>query len=122
LSTDQRRLLAQLLADDRIPNDLESKASRDALWLAMTDLVLRVLSDESLVLVMEDLQWADSESIAWLDHLIGRSARHPLVLLACVRPHFWQDEPSRFAQRSHTRIDLRPISHKAVRTIAEAML
>jgi len=122
LSTDQRRLLAQLLADDRIPSDADSKASRDALWIAMTDLVLRVLSDESLVLVMEDLQWADSESIAWLDHLVGRSARHPLVLVACVRPHFWQDEPARFTQRGHIRIDLRPISHKAVRTIAEAML
>ena len=122
LSTDQRRLLAQLLGDDRTLSDVESKASRDAMWLAMTDLVLRVLSEESLVLVMEDLQWADSESIAWLDHLVGRSARHPLILLACVRPLFWQDEPSRFAQRGHVRIDLRPISHKAVRTIAEAML
>ncbi len=122
LSLDHRRLLAHLLGDDRIPGDVEPKASRDALWIAMTDLVLRVLSDEALVLVMEDLQWADSESIAWLEHVLGRSSNHPLILIACVRPDFWQDESDRFSQRAHVRIDLRPISQKAVRAIAEAVL
>lgn len=122
LSRDQRRLLAHLLGDDRIPGDADAKASRDALWIAMTDLVLRVLSDESLVLVMEDLQWGDAESIAWLDHVLGRSSPNPLVLIACVRPEFWQPEGARFSQRSHIRIDLRPISQKAVRAIAQAVL
>jgi hypothetical protein len=122
LSADNQRVLSKLLGGDQLPEQTQEKGTRDALWLAMTDLVLRTLSNEPLLLVMEDLQWADSESIAWLDHLLGRSSRHPLVLLACVRPAFWSSDAARFSARDLLRIDLRPISHKAVRAIAESVL
>lgn len=122
LTRENRRLLAGLLGGEEHPEGFDPAGSRDALWLAMTDLVTRVLSNEPLVLVAEDLQWADSESIAWLDHLLGRSSGNPLFLLACVRPTFWEDDPERFANRDHLRIDLRPISNNAVRVIAQAVL
>lgn len=122
LTRENRQLLTGLLSGAEPPEGFDPAGSRDALWLAMTDLVTRVLSNEPLVLVAEDLQWADSESIAWLDHVLGRSSRNPLFLLSCVRPAFWDEEPDRFANRDHLRIDLRPISHKAVRIIAEAVL
>lgn len=122
LSADNQRLLSILLGGDQLPDASSPNATRDALWLAMTDLLLQTLSNETVVLVMEDLQWADSESIAWLDHLLGRSSRHPLVLVACVRPSFWDDHPSRFGSRDLVKIDLRPISARAVRAIAEALL
>lgn len=122
LTRENRQLLAGLLGGAEGPAGFDPTGSRDALWLAMTDLVMRVLSNETIVLVAEDLQWADTESIAWIEHLLGRSSGHPLFVLACVRPSFWDDDSERFSSRDHLRIDLRPISDKAVRIIAEAVL
>ena len=124
LTQENQALLAKLLGG---PGQLDSQwqqaqGARDALWLAMTDLVLRILSNEPVVLVAEDLQWADAESRAWIDHLLGRSGRHPLFLLACVRPSYWEKDSTRFHHRDQLRIDLRPVSPQAVRVIAESVL
>lgn len=122
LSRENQLLLARLLGGASNQEGADSTSSRDALWLAMTDLVVRILSNEPIVLVAEDLQWADAESQAWIDHLLGRSSRFPLFVLACVRPHFWDEQSTRFTHRDHLRIDLRPISPQAVRAIAQAVL
>ncbi len=122
LTRENQQLLAALLGGSQPPQGFDPGGSRDALWLAMTDLVTRVLSNETVVVVTEDLQWADSESVAWLEHLLGRSSRNPLFLLSCVRPEFFLGKDERFGNRDHLRVDLRPISSNAVRVIAEAVL
>ena len=122
LTQENRTFLARLLSGGERGEELDHVGSRDALWVAMTDLVTRVLSNEPIVLVTEDLQWADRESIAWVDHLLGRSSRHPLFLISCVRPNFWEETDTQYAGRDHLRIDLRPISPRAVRAIAESVL
>lgn len=120
-SNSSRLLLARLLVNEALEPTGDARGFRDALWLAMTDLVLRRLG-APLVLVLEDLQWADAESIGWIDHLLGRAAERPLLVLACVRPSFWTEHGQRFAARRHVRIDLRPLSHGSVREIAGALL
>jgi tetratricopeptide (TPR) repeat protein len=122
LTAKNRELLARLLANQPLPEGFDPRGSRDALWLAMTDLVLQVASGQPTVVVMEDLQWADPESIGWLDHMLGRASRKPIVLLACVRPEFWVEHPERFADRDHVRLELRPVSRRAARAIARAVL
>src|SRR6478736_5245025 len=86
LTAQNRDLLARLLANEPLPEGFDPRGSRDALWLAMTDLVLQVASDQEVAILVEDLQWADPESIGWLDHLLGRASHKPLVVVACVRP------------------------------------
>jgi tetratricopeptide (TPR) repeat protein len=122
LTASNRELLARLLANEPLPEGLDPRGSRDALWLAMTDLVLQVASDQLVAILAEDLQWADPESIGWLDHLLGRASHKPLTLMACVRPEFWTEFPDRFAGRDHLRIELRPVSKRATRAIARAVL
>ncbi len=122
LTSKNRELLARLLANEALPEGLDPRGARDVLWLAMTDLVLQVAAQEPTVLVMEDLQWADQESIGWIDHMLGRAAQKPLLVLALVRPAFWHDHPLRFAGRDHVRLELRPISKRATRTIARALM
>jgi hypothetical protein len=122
LTAQNRELLARLLANEPLPEGFDPRGSRDALWLAMTDLVLQVASEQPTVIVMEDLQWADPESIGWLDHMLGRATRKPFVLLACVRPEFWVEHPERFGDRDHVRLELRPVSRRATRAIARAVL
>jgi tetratricopeptide (TPR) repeat protein len=122
LTAHNRDLLARLLANEALPAGFDPRGARDALWLAMTDLVLQVASEQEVAILVEDLQWADPESIGWLDHLLGRASHKPLVVVACVRPEFWTAAPNRFAGRDHVRIELRPVSKRASRTIARAVL
>jgi tetratricopeptide (TPR) repeat protein len=122
LTTRNREILARLLANEPLPAGLDPRGARDVLWLAMTDMVQQVASQQPTVIVMEDLQWADPESIGWIDHLLGRSSHRALMVMALVRPAFWADHPHRFAGRDHVRIELRPISKSAARTIARALL
>lgn len=122
LTAENRSLLTGLLGGQVFSEDVAPVAARDSLWLAMTELVTRVLSNEPIVLVTEDLQWADTESVAWIEHLLGRSCRHTLFVLSCVRPTFWEVDDERYKQRDHLRIDLRPISHQSVKMIAASVL
>lgn len=122
LTSKNREILARLLANAALPEGLDPRGARDVLWLAMTDLVLQVAAQQPTVVVTEDLQWCDPESIGWLDHMLGRAAHRPLLVIALVRPAFWQDNPSRFAGRDHVRLELRPISKRATRTIARALM
>lgn len=53
---------------------------------------LRLLADPLLVLVIDDLHWADPSTLDWLTHLLSQLRRAPLLLLATLRP---QDAPER---------------------------
>ncbi len=121
LTAQNRRLLAMVLANQPLPEGVDMRGARDALWLAMTDLVLHML-DQPTAIIMEDLQWADPESGGWLDHLMGRAQNRAVLLLAMVRPTFWSEDPTRFQGRAHVKIDLRPLSRDACRAIAHSLL
>jgi eukaryotic-like serine/threonine-protein kinase len=114
-----RDRIAQLISD-QLP--LDDQGARDSLWLAMTDLMIRMAQLRPVALVVEDGQWADPESIAWLDHVLGRATGHPIWILFLNRPNFWKQYPKVLQGKDHVRLDLRPISRKACRAIAKALL
>jgi predicted ATPase len=122
LTARTRDLVARLLANEPLPEGLDPRGSRDALWLSMTDLILQVAATERTAILMEDLQWADPESIGWIDHMLGRANGRGLFVMAMVRPEFWAAHGARFAGRDHVRIELRPISKRSARSIARAVL
>ncbi len=111
-----RELVARLLANEAL-----DERARDGLWLAMSDVFL-ALTERPLALVIEDAQWADRESIAWLDHVLELAEHRALFLLVLARPSFYRDHPRAFVAREHVRVELRPVSKKAARAIAKAML
>ena len=112
-------LLARLLEGGVLEG---GSGARDALWLAMTDVVKRLADERPVAIVVEDAQWADAESVAWLDHLLGRAEGRALWILVLVRPVFFEAYPRLFAGRDHVRLELRPISKRATRSIARAVL
>ncbi|HVU05807.1 MAG TPA: protein kinase [Polyangiaceae bacterium] len=121
VTSQSRQIVARLLADDALES-VDLRGMRDLLWLSMTDLVLQVVGNEPTAIVVEDLQWADPESVGWFDHLVGRASARPLLVLGMMRPAFWTDNPQRFTGRDHVRLELRPISKRAARTIAKTFL
>ncbi len=76
-----RELLARLIANEALPELDDARGARDALWLVLTDMTAGLTLHSPLVLVLEDAQWADAESLSWFDHLLARAAGRPLVRL-----------------------------------------
>lgn len=119
---DEGGLLARFLAGEPFGAAIEPNRARDVLYLAMTEVALKVVGNEPYVLVLEDVQWSDPESVAWFGHLLARAAGRPLFTLALARPSFWKEVPSGFRSRSHVRIELRPIARRDTMEIARAVL
>jgi serine/threonine protein kinase/tetratricopeptide (TPR) repeat protein len=115
-------LLARLLANQPFPSGTDPRGARDALWLSMTELVLGACAAGPCALMVEDAQWSDPESIAWIDHLLSRASGRPLFALMLMRPPFWRSQGQRFVGRDHVRVELRPIARRATREIARAMI
>lgn len=122
LGAGTRELVARLVASEPLPDAVDARAARDALWMALTDMAMQASLSAPLVVALEDAQWADLESLAWIDHLLGRAAEHPVFVLATARPTLFRDDPARFAGRDHVRIELRPLARRTVRSIAKAIL
>lgn len=115
-------VLARLLAGQQLQQADDPRGYRDVLWLLMTRLVERSLERGPLLIQAEDLHWADRESVEWLNHLVGRVHGKPLFLLLTARHEFFAEHPDCFAQRDHVRIELRPMSGRATRLIAQSVL
>jgi len=121
-SDSARDLLARLIASEPLPELDDARGARDALWLVLTDITAGLARQNPLVVVLEDAQWADAESLSWIDHLLARAANRPLCVLAAARPTLWREAPTRFEGRDHVRIELRPLSRRHARAIAAALL
>ena len=122
LEHDENGLLASLLAGEPFTADVDPLRARDILYLAMTELMLMVARDEPVVLMLEDVQWSDPESVAWFDHLLNRAAGCALAVVVLARPRFWKEYPQRFGSRDHVRIELRPIPRRATMEIARSLI
>jgi len=121
-SVASRELLARLVTNEVLPHLDDARGSRDALWLVLTDITLGMAKRTPLVLVLEDAQWADTESMAWIDHLLARASGRALCVIAAARPTLWRDDPARFEGRDHVRIELRPLSRRHAKAIAVSIL
>jgi tetratricopeptide (TPR) repeat protein len=115
-------LVARLIANEALPLGDEGRGSRDALWIALTDITVGLAKQAPIALSVEDAQWADAESLAWIDHAMGRAAGRPVFVFVTARPTMWRDDPKRFAGRDHVRLELRPLGRKTIKAIARAML
>ena len=115
-------LVARLIANEALPLVDDGRGSRDALWIALTDITVGLTTHAPIAISVEDAQWADAESLAWIDHAMGRAAGRPVFVFVTARPTMWRDDPKRFAGRDHVRLELRPLGRKTITAIARAML
>jgi len=72
----------------------------------------RVAAQGPVVLVFEDLQWADASLLDFLDHLLDWSRAHPIFVLALARPEIAQRRPGFGA--GGTTLSLEPLSERAM--------
>jgi predicted ATPase len=67
------------------------------------------------VLVFEDLQWADTSLLDFVEHILDWSRSHPIFVLALTRPEIAERRPGwGSAGRSSTTLSLDPLSATAM--------
>jgi len=76
-----------------------------------------------LVLQLEDLHWADDDSLGFLDSLAGLLPGLPMLRLALCRPTLFERRPDWAAARPDTlRLDLQPLDAATCQHLVQALL
>ena len=70
----------------------DSDVRRHLLFDAVALVLERLAADAPVVLVIDDLHWADESTINLIEHLIRRPKPSPLLVLATVRPVWAADD------------------------------
>jgi class 3 adenylate cyclase len=122
-------LLGQLVGLDYSASPFIAPLLRDGRQLRARGLNawLRYLQQQAarqpLVLVLDDLQWADDDSLGALDQLVATAPGLPIVLVCAARPELRQRRPTWGASwPRHERVDLRPLASESSDTLAAALL
>src|SRR4029453_12924160 len=99
------------------------KAERAELFAAWRRFAEAIAAARPLVLVVEDLHWADPAMLEFLEYLVEHSADLPLLILATARPELLERQPG-WGEGSHasTRIPLGALSDLETARLVAALV
>ncbi len=115
------------LAEVAAPVDATAPASGFATWHAIADAVVGAARETPVLVVLDDLHWADEASLRTLAHLVATAPDDAqLALVATRRPH---PEPTgryaaaleAFARRHADQVDLGGLSEEAADALLRAV-
>jgi class 3 adenylate cyclase/tetratricopeptide (TPR) repeat protein len=97
--------------------------SREQLFAAWRTFFERVAADGTVVMVFEDLQWADSGVLDFLDHLVKWSRGAPIYVITLARPELLDARPDWGAgMRNFVAIGLEPLAPSAMRELLAGLV
>ena len=86
-------------------------------------LVRRLAARGPVLLLLDDLHWADDASLAWLAELLQTAADVPLSVVAATRPALFERHPAWLAAVPiHTRVALQPLDSAGSVELADTLL
>jgi class 3 adenylate cyclase/tetratricopeptide (TPR) repeat protein len=104
-----REILGLTLGLD-LAGDLHPLAARDRLHEAWVSLIEELVAERVLVVLVEDLHWAEPELLDLLERLL-RDVRGPMLLAATTRPELLDIRPGwGGARRAASTLELEPLS------------
>jgi class 3 adenylate cyclase/tetratricopeptide (TPR) repeat protein len=110
--------LLQLLGVDE-----GSVGDRDELFAAWRTFFERVAEQGTVVLVFEDLQWADTGLLDFIDHLVEWSRGHPILVLTMSRPELLERRPGWGAgRRNFVSLSLEPLAQEDMAKLLEGLV
>jgi class 3 adenylate cyclase/tetratricopeptide (TPR) repeat protein len=104
---------------------LEDRPVRDqeTLFSAWRVLFERLAEKDPLVMVFEDIQWADSSLLDFIEYLLEWSRNHPLFIVTLARPEFVDRRPGWGAgKRSFTSLYLEALSAEAMEGLLSGLV
>ena len=102
-------LLSLPLSDPKAAKRIEFLAAdqlRQQIFLAVRELILAEARQKPIVLILEDLHWADNSSLALLDFLLEVTLKNPVVIVAVSRA-FTDAKLSEIKKRASDQLRLR---------------
>jgi class 3 adenylate cyclase len=128
-STEEARVkIARLLPSEGDDNDLivervasalglsDSPASRSEAFWAVGKLLEAVAAEQPLVLLLEDVHWAEPMFLDLVEHLAATIRGLPVMILVATRPELFETHAS---LAGAARLDLEPLSPAASRVLVE---
>jgi tetratricopeptide (TPR) repeat protein len=103
--------LREARRDPRLMHDQMRRAWED--WLDAE------AASAPLLLLLDDLQWADAPSVRFIDAALRNLAHRPVFVLALARPEIDDSFPELWAARQPDRMALRPLSRRACTLLAQ---
>jgi eukaryotic-like serine/threonine-protein kinase len=95
---------------------------RSQILEAVTALVATELARQPILLVVEDIHWADVASVRLLGGVLKRLENEPLMILALARPSVDEIHPRLWDDQRAARFVLEPLLRKAAEKLARAVL
>jgi class 3 adenylate cyclase/tetratricopeptide (TPR) repeat protein len=110
--------LAHLLGleDDRQPREKEDLFGAWRLFFE------RLAESAPVVLVFEDVQWADAALVEFVEYLLEWSRNHAIYVVALARPDVHDRHPDWPASRNTTSLALEPLSDDAIAELLEGLV
>jgi class 3 adenylate cyclase/tetratricopeptide (TPR) repeat protein len=98
-------------------------AERQTLFFYARRLIESLASRQAMVLVFEDIHWADSTLLDLIEFLAGRMRDAPVLLLTLARPELLDVRPSwGGGLSSYSSLQLAPLSHDDARALSARIL
>ncbi len=111
------RLLHLLGLTDRVAPDREDLFSAWRLFFE------RMAEQEPVILVVEDLQWADSALVDFLSYLLEWSRSHPILVVTLARPEVVERHPGFGATvRNAASLALEPLPDEAIDALLRGLV
>jgi class 3 adenylate cyclase/predicted ATPase len=96
---------------------------RDALFPAWRTFFERISERGTTALIFEDLQWADSGLLDFIDHLLDWSKSRPILVVTLARPELFDKRPDWGAgRRAFTSLALDPLTDDAMQQLLEGVV
>ena len=97
-------------------------APEETYW-AFRRLFEALAADRPLIVVVEDVHWAEPTLLDLLEYVAGFSSSAPILLLCVARPDLLESRPSWAAPRPNAAVvSLQPLSEQASRELVERLL
>ena len=119
---DERRFVEPRLARLLALGDLES-ADRQDLFAAWRLFFERLADSNPVLLVFEDVQWADGGLLDFVEYLLEWSRNHPILVVTLARPELLDRRPTWGAgQRNFSSLHLEPLPEEAMRKLLTGLV
>ena len=108
-------------SSDGLPSDPQSL--RDQASAALADYLAALSRTAPVVVLLEDLHWADDGSLRWVDTVDRFLHDRPVLVVATARPVLLEQRP-RWGEglAHHARVQLEPLSRRASRQLLSQIL
>jgi predicted ATPase len=118
----RRNAIAALLRGEAAATDRGTDVT-SALAEQLLALVTDECTQQPVILVIDDLQWADPASVTLWARLARLAPQVPLLLIAIMRPVVQREDLQKLrrAQNDATRLELSPLADPAVADLVEAL-